>query len=88
MAEYIEPFNLKEIYMNYFAGSPIIFAFLAIMLLSYIAGKNGLTTRIYTVLLILSGVIIGGTTQIMWWYILGLLILGFSIFKVVQRLAQ
>jgi len=88
MATYIEPLNFEKIYMNYFAGTPTIFIFILIMLLSYIAGKNGLTTRVYTALLILSGVIVGGVLEIVWYYMLAALLLAFSLFKVAQRFAQ
>lgn len=88
MAEYIEPLNLEKIFSNYFAGTPEIFAFILIMLLSYVAGKNGLTTRVYTALLILSGTIVGGVLEITWYYILAGMLLIFSVFKVAQRIAQ
>ncbi|MFP4019681.1 MAG: hypothetical protein ACLFUH_10570 [Bacteroidales bacterium] len=86
MGSYIDPFNFKEIFMNYLFGNAFLFSLGIIILISYIAGKFGMTTRIFLVLLFLASVIMA---QLMgFWYLLSAIIIAFITFKVTARFTQ
>lgn len=86
MGSYIEPFNFVEIFRNYLFGNSFLFSLGIILLISYIAGKFGMTTRIYLVMIFLASIIMA---QLMgFWYLLTAIILSFITFKVTAKLTQ
>lgn len=86
MGDFIDPFNFREIFMNYLFGNAFLFSLGIIILISYIAGKIGMTTRIFFVLLFLASVIMA---QLMgFWYLLSAIIIALITFKVTARFTQ
>ena len=57
---FIEPLDLKTIFMNYFLGSTQLFMFAFIIIVSFVCAKYQMSTRVYLVLLAVSSVIMAG----------------------------
>jgi len=49
---YLEPLNLRAIFVNYFAGSIEIFYFIAVILFSYLAARFRMPLQVYLVFMI------------------------------------
>jgi len=85
MAEYIEPFDFRTIFIKYFLGSEQVFMFIFLLIFSYVCAKFQMTTRIYLVLLAISSLmfafIMGEAI-----YILIVLVVGYVTFKLISRI--
>jgi hypothetical protein len=57
---YIEPLNLREIFLNYFLGSTQLFMFAFIIIFSLVCAKYQMSNRVYFVLLAISSIIMAG----------------------------
>lgn len=81
---FIQPLDLRTVFMNYFLGSEEFFAFAFIIALSFICGRFNMSNRVFLTLITLSSLIMG---QYMGQaiYSLLLVILGFVIFKGIAR---
>lgn len=86
MGEYIEPFNLEKLFINYFAGGTFIFSVLLLLFLTYFAAKFGMTLRVYLSLLSVASIIMAFWMGI--WYFFVLMLVGFVLFKVIAKLTQ
>lgn len=85
MAEYIEPFDFKEILVNTFLGGSSLFYFALIFLFSLIASKVQMSGRLYITLLILLSLLFASMMgQIL--FTLFFFFLGLFIFKIMSKL--
>ena len=85
MAEFINPLDLKKIFLEYFLGTTELFVVALTLLLSVMAAKFQMSNRIFTTILILSAIIFGGFLGNAI-YALTILIVGFTTFKSLSRL--
>ena len=56
----IEPLNLQEIFINYFSGSMLIFFFVALLGLGYLAGKLRMNNMIFLTMIGLFVIMLNG----------------------------
>jgi len=85
MAEYIEPFDFRTIFIKYFLGSEQVFMFIFLLIFSYVCAKFQMSTRIYLVLLTISSLIFAMVMGSAF-YILVILIVGYVTFKSISRI--
>jgi len=85
MGEFIQPFDFKKIFGQYFLGSSELIVFALILLISYACAKYGMSNRLFILILgiavLLFSAFLGQP-----FYILVLLIVGFVSFKALSRL--
>ena len=85
MAEYINPFDFKKIFIDYFLGSSTLFIFAFVILFSFASAKFGMSNKIYLTLLIIGSILFGvyiGEAM----YVLLLIIVGFVVFKLIGKM--
>ena len=81
---FINPFDLRKLLVEYFIGDGQLFAFVFIIIYSYMAARFGFTNKIYYFLLVIGSIIMGvylGEA----WYILILILFGAASFKTISR---
>jgi len=84
---FIEPFNFKEIYINYFLGNIELFPFFFVIILSFICAYMNISNTIFLILLGLGSLMFGAYMgQSL--YIFTLFIIGFFVYKIFTRLLQ
>jgi len=85
MGTYINPFDFKTIFLEYFLGSTELFIYAFIILIGGVCAKFQIPTKVFTMLLIISSLIfasfIGQPI-----FIIALLIVGFISFKSFSRI--
>ncbi len=82
--EFIEPGNVKKIFLEYFLGSPDLLFFAILVLISFLSAKFQMSNRNFMIILVVSSLIFAGLLgQAI--YILILIVTGFVIFKGVGR---
>jgi len=82
---YLEPFDFKMIFVNYFLGTQVLFAFAFIILLSYVAAKFQMSNMMFVVLLVVGAIMFAGYMgEAIYFFIL--VFLGFIIFKFIGKL--
>lgn len=85
MATYINPFDFRTIFVNYFLGGTELFIFAFIILISFACAKFGMSNRIFMMILAISSLIFAGVLgQAV--YILIIFVIGFISFKAIGRL--
>ena len=85
MSEYINPFDFKKIFIEYFLGTEELFMFAFLIIFSFACAKYGMSNRVFLLLLLVSSIIFSFILgQVM--YILIVLIAGIVIFKSISRL--
>lgn len=57
---FIDPFDFKKIFIQYFLGTTELFMFAFIIIFSYAAARFGMSNKVYFVLLIVSSLIMAG----------------------------
>ena len=87
MADYIEPFDFKTIFLNYFLGNQSLFAMAFIIITSFACAKFGMSNKIFFPILII-GSILFGVYLGMSIYILVLIIVGYVVFKGIANLVN
>jgi len=86
-SRFIEPFNFKEIYINYFLGNQALFPFVFIIIFSFIAALLNISNTMFLILLALGSLMFGAYIgQSL--YVFTLFIIGFFTYKVFTRLLQ
>ena len=75
---YQNPFNFEQIFINIFSGSWVIFIFLALIVLSILAGRFRLNDKVFLMLLVLFGILTG--QQLGGLYALMMIIVGLVIY--------
>ncbi len=79
---FIEPFNLKKIFVDFFIGDANLFALLFIIIYSYAAGKFGFPNSLYFFFLVI-GVILFSAFVGFQIYVIVMLLLGGFAFKAI-----
>lgn len=84
---YINPFDFKTIFVNYFLGNQLLFPFLFILIFSFASARLNISGTIFLILLTLGSVMFGAYMgQAI--YILVVFIVGFVLFKAFSRIFQ
>ena len=82
---YINPFDFKTLFLNYFLGSTEFFIYAFIIIISYACGRYQMTNRLYLSILGISCLIfatyLGGGV-----YILVLLVIGITVFGSIKHI--
>jgi hypothetical protein len=84
---FVEPFDLKSVYITYFLGNQLLFPFFFVMLLSYGSAYLGISNKIFLILLGLGSLMFGAVMG-QAYYILALFMVGFVIYKIFGRILQ
>lgn len=84
---YVEPFDFKTIFLNYFLGNSILFPFAFIILISLLAGYFQVPDKAFMIILTIGSVMFG-TYMGEVYYVLILFIVGFLIYKSFSRIFQ
>jgi len=86
-SRFIEPFNFKEIYINYFLGNQALFPFVFIIIFSFVSALLNLSNTIFLILLTIGSVMFAAYMgqEI---YVLVLFVVGFILFKMFSRILQ
>lgn len=87
MAEYINPLNLRKIFVEYFLGDQNLFAIAFILVIGVLCAKFGIPDRLTMVLIAISSVIMGASLGQLW-YSLILFIIGFALYKIFSRILE
>jgi len=87
MGNYISPFDIKTIVLDLFLGHPSILAFAAVILISFLSAKFGMSNKNFLLVLMVSSIILAGYMGEAI-YIIILVLLGFIIFKSLSRVWQ
>lgn len=84
---YIQPFDLKTIFVDLFAGDTTLFVFVAALLMSGLAARFRMPSPVFLVLLALFGIILSSVTTTLYAVvvIIGSLIVFYSIGSLVKR---
>jgi hypothetical protein len=82
---FIEPLDFKTIFMDYLLGSPELFFYALILVISFACAKFGMSNKIFLIVLMISCLLFASILgQAI--YILILLVIGFVAFKALSRL--
>lgn len=82
---FIEPFDLKTIFLEYFLGSPQLLSYFLIFIISFSSAYFGMSTKNFALILVISSVVFSFYIgQGMFFLIL--MILGFVLFKGLARM--
>lgn len=81
---FINPGDLKTIFLEYFLGSPQLLMFALLIFISYISAKYQMSNRNFMIILLVSSLIFAGIIGEAV-YILIIILVGFIIFKIIGR---
>lgn len=81
---YIQPFDFRKIFVQYFLGSAELFFFAFIIIFSYTAAKFRMSNKIYLTLLSLGCIIFAGVIGPAV-YALALLIISLMVFYIISK---
>lgn len=81
---FIQPFDFKEIFINYFLGSQNLFVYAFLIVFSFACAKLGVSSKVYLILLGVCSLIVSYYFG-MGYYILILVIIGFVVYKAFGR---
>ena len=85
MAQYINPFDFRAIFINYFLGGLELFFFAFIIVMSYSCAKFGMSNKIFLTLLAVCSIIFAGVLgQAV--YILIVFVIGLISFKAIGKI--
>jgi len=85
MGDYISPFNFKEIFLEYFLGTPELFTFAFMIVTSMSCAYFQMSNRLFLLILSISSIIFGlylGNAI----YILVIFLIGYISFKSIARI--
>ncbi len=85
MGTYIEPFDLKKIFLQYFIGNNLLFFYVFVIIFSYACAKYQMSNRNYFILLAISSVMLAAYLEMAIYFLIFFLI-GFFTFKLMTRL--
>jgi hypothetical protein len=88
MADFIQPFDLKTLFVDYFLGSMELFVFGFVLIFSFVCAKYGMSNRLYLTLLVVSLILVSFLTGISGIYVLVIVFLGFIIFSAIAKLVS
>lgn len=81
---FINPGDLKTIFLEYFLGSPQLLMFALLILISYMSAKYQMSNRNFMIILLVSSLIFAGIIGEAV-YILIIILVGFVIFKTIGK---
>jgi len=84
MGEYINPLDLKTIYMDYLLGSPQLVVFALLLLISYACAYFQMSTKNFSFILVIAALMFTYYLGQAWYFII-IVILGFVLFKGIGR---
>jgi hypothetical protein len=85
MTNFIQPFDLRTLFGEYFLGTPELFFYAMVILISFICAKYQMSNRLFLIFLVISSILFSAILgQAI--YILILVILGFITFRAISRL--
>lgn len=83
--DFINPLDLKKIFVDYFLGSNELFIYAFMILISFVCAKFGMSNRLFLIVLAVSSLIMAGVLgQAV--YILIIFIIGFVAFKAIGKI--
>lgn len=83
--DYIQPFDFKKIFVDYFLGSTELFIFAFMILISFACAKFSMSNRLFLIVLSVCSLIFAGILgQAV--YILIIFIIGFLSFKAIAKI--
>ena len=80
MGEYINPGNLKKIFMEYFLGSQELFVFALLLIVSYACAYFQISNRNFGLILVISSIVFSVYLGQAFYFLI-LVVLGFILFK-------
>ena len=86
-ATYIQPFDFKTIFVNYFLGNQTLFPFALMIIVSIVCAYFQMSNTVFLIILTISSIMFGaylGEAT----YFLVLFIVGFVVFKAFSRIFQ
>ena len=84
---FIEPFDLKTILIQYFLGSQELLVYAFLIIISFACAKLGMSNRLFLGVLAITSLIMASFLGEAI-YILILMIIGFSVFKIIGSYLQ
>jgi len=84
---FINPFDFRTIYINYFLGNQALFPFLFVIILSFSSAYLNISNTIFLILLTIGSLMFGAFLGEAY-YVLALFFVGFIVFKMFSRLFQ
>jgi hypothetical protein len=86
-SRFIDPFDFKTIYVNYFLGNQLLFPFFFIIILSFVCAYMNISNTIFLILLALGSLMFASYMGLSI-YILVLFVMGFILYKMFSRILQ
>jgi hypothetical protein len=86
-SRFIDPFDFKTIYLNYFLGNQLLFPFFFIIILSFVCAYMNISNTIFLILLALGSLMFAAYMGLSI-YILVLFLIGFILYKMFSRILQ
>ena len=81
---FINPGDIKTIFLEYFLGSPALLVFAILLIISFLSARFQMSNKNFMMILVISSLIFAGILgQAV--YIFIIIILGFVIFKIIGR---
>jgi len=84
MGEYIAPFDLKTIFMDYLLGSPELVIFALLVVISYACAYFNMSNKNFAFILVIGALMFTYYLGQAWYFII-IVILGFILFKGIGR---
>lgn len=84
---FIQPFDFKTIYINYFLGNQLLFPYLFVIILSFVSAYLNISNTIFLILLGIGSLMFGAYTG-EGIYTLTLFLIGFVLYKIFGRIFQ
>lgn len=85
MGEYIEPFDVKKIFLEYFLGTTELLIFAILLLISFLCAKYQMSNRNFMIILAFSSIIFAGYLGNAIYFLI-LVIIGFVSFKTLSKI--
>ena len=88
MGIFIEPFDFKTLFVDYFLGGMELFIFGFIIVFSFVCARFGLSNRLYLILLAISLILVSLVTEISGIYLLVVCLIGIIAFRGLSKMFQ
>ena len=85
MGEYINPLDLKKIYIDYFLGNPNLFVFAFVIIVSFISAYNNMSNKTFGYIIVVSSLLFAAYLGQAYYFVI-LVILGFILFKAFAKI--
>jgi hypothetical protein len=84
---FIQPFDLKTLYINYFLGSSTLFLIAFVLVISFACALFNISNKVFILILAICSLIMGAYLG-QGVYVLVLFLIGFFVYKSFTRLLQ